>query len=73
MRTTLDVDEKLLKDVLALTGEKSKGKALNSALREFVRRKRIEEMKALAGSIDLVDNLKELEELELRELEKLQW
>ena len=73
MRTTLEVDEKLLKDVLALTGEKSKGKALNRALREFVRRKRIEEMKALAGSIDLVDNLKELEELELRELERLQW
>ena len=56
MRTTLDVDEKLLKAVLALTKEKSKGKAVNKALEEYVRKRRIEELRAMAGTIDLVDN-----------------
>lgn len=73
MRTTLDIDTKLLEQIIVVTGEKNRGKAVNKVLTEWIRRIRIEELKALAGKIELDDNLRELEELELKEMAKLQW
>ncbi len=95
MRTTLDVDRKLLDEVVETTGERSKSAAVNRALEEYVRRTKIDELRtmagkillddtraeqreadrrrsvtwlrSIAGNIDLVDNLKELEALELEE------
>ena len=66
MRTTLEIDEKLLDEVLTLTEEKSKGKAVSKALREYIRRKRIEELRAMLGTIDLVDNWYELRHMDPR-------
>mgnify|MGYP001443828527 CR=1 FL=1 len=73
MRTTLNVDDAVLDEVVKLTGEKNKSKAVNRALEEYLRRRRIAELKEMAGKIDLVDNLKELEELELKELAQMRW
>ena len=67
MRTTLELDEKLLETIERLTGVKGKGKAVNKALTEYARWRAIESLRALAGTIDLVDNWRELEELELQE------
>lgn len=53
MRTTIDVDERLLAQVAAITGESSKSKAVNKALEEYVRRVRIEELLASLGKLDL--------------------
>ena len=53
MRTTVDIATGLLEQVVELTGEKSKTKALNKALEEYVRRKRLEELLALRGKLDL--------------------
>lgn len=66
MRTTLDIDEGLLEELVKLTGEKSKSKALNKALEEYIRRRRIEELRAMLGTIDLVDNWYELRHMEPR-------
>lgn len=73
MRTTLDVDQRLLDEVVALTGEKNRGRAVNEALSEFVRRRKIEDLIALAGNIDYEDNLAELRELELKEIADTEW
>ena len=74
MRTTLDIDEKLLGDIIQMTGEKTKSKAVSKALREYARRKSIEEIRALAGNIDIDDNWRALEDLELKEQEEsLNW
>lgn len=73
MRTTLDIERKLLEEVVVLTGERNKSKAVSKALAEYIRRKRIEELKAMAGKIEMVDNLKELEELEIKEMAHVQW
>ena len=70
MRTTLDIDPGLLGEVLEVTGERNKAKAITKALREVVRRRRIAELREIAGSIDLVNNLRELEAIELKELER---
>ena len=73
MRTTLDVDPGLLNAVVETTGERSKSKAVNKALEEYVRRKRVAELREIAGNIALVNNLRELEALELKEMEKMRW
>ena len=73
MRTTLDIDPGLLNAVVETTGERSKSKAVNKALEEYVRRKRVAELREIAGNIALVNNLRELEALELKEMEKMRW
>ena len=70
MRTTLTIDPMLLQEVIALTGERSKSRAVSKALQEYVWRKRADTLRAITGKIDLVDNLDELEELELEEMHR---
>jgi Arc/MetJ family transcription regulator len=68
MRTTVDVDDKLLEEAEKILGEKSPSKAVNFALRELVRRRKLEELRSWIGRGDLMDNWREMEELELREM-----
>ncbi len=51
MRTTLDVPENLLNEAQRLLQFKSKTDTVIFSLRELIRRKRIEELKEMAGSI----------------------
>jgi Arc/MetJ family transcription regulator len=53
MRTTLDLPDDLLEEAQRLLGFKSKTDVVVLSLRELVRRRRIEELKALLGSIQL--------------------
>ena len=66
MRTTLEIDENLLKTVVYMTGEKIKGRAVNKALGEYIQWKAIEGLRAMAGKIDLVDSWHELRHMEPR-------
>ena len=53
MRTTLDVPEDLLNEARRLLQFKSKTDTVIFSLRELIRRKRIEELKGMAGTIRL--------------------
>jgi Arc/MetJ family transcription regulator len=53
MRTTLDLPEELLEEARRLLAFKSKTDTVVFSLRELVRRKRIEELKDLAGKVQL--------------------
>lgn len=53
MRTTLDIPESLLEEARRLLGFKSKTDAVILSLRELVRRRRIEELKSMMGSVEL--------------------
>lgn len=70
MRTTIDVDEKLLAEAGAILGEASPSKTVNFALKELVRRKKLRELRELIGKGGLIDNWQEMEELELKETEE---
>lgn len=70
MRTTLDLDEKLIKDLMTVTGVKTKTEAIHLAISEFLRRKKIEQLLALEGKIHLDLDWRELEERELKAQEK---
>ena len=66
MRTTLNIDSSLLKEVVKQTGEKSKGKAVDRAMEDFLRRKAVERLVAARGSFpDLVDKTDNWEEEEM--------
>jgi Arc/MetJ family transcription regulator len=51
MRTTLDLPEQLVEQARSAVGFKSKTDTVIFALREVVRRQRIDELKALMGTI----------------------
>jgi Arc/MetJ family transcription regulator len=53
MRTTLEIDPKLLEEAAELVGEKNKGRVVNQALRELVRRRRLAALRASLGTWDL--------------------
>ena len=58
MRTTLDIDRNLLDSVVAATGEKTKSKAVNTALKEYIRSKHVQELIDSWGKI-IVDDYSE--------------
>jgi Arc/MetJ family transcription regulator len=65
MRTTIDVPEKLLRDVTAAAGVKRRNEAVELALTEFVRRRKRQKLLALRGELDVADVSEELERAEL--------
>jgi len=53
MRTTLDIPEPLIEEARQTLGFKSKTDTVVLALKELIRRRRIEELKALMGKVRL--------------------
>ena len=53
MRTTLDIPEELISEEQRLLGFKSKTDTVIVSLRDLIRRRRIDELKALMGSVRL--------------------
>lgn len=64
MRTTLDIDAELIEKVVKTTGARSKKKAIEIAMKEFLRAKRRNELS------DLIGNYEEFE-VTLKDLEKM--
>jgi len=67
MRTTLDIDQELLEELLRVTKERSKSRAVNRALREYLRRLRLKELRQMSGEVELREDWEELREMELDE------
>ena len=55
MRTTLDIDRKLLDAVVEATGEKTESGAVNVVMKEYIRRKHVEELIDSWGKIIIED------------------
>ena len=49
MRTNIEIDDKLMKDTLKITGLKTKREAVDMALKELLRLKRQGEVRKLRG------------------------
>ena len=62
MRTTLDITPELVEKVVEITGEKSKGRAVDRAMEDFIRRDQIEKLIALAGKIEFEGDWEERHE-----------
>jgi len=67
MRTTLNLKEDVIKQVIQLTGAKNKSRAVNEVLEAYVREKQMQKLLNLRGKLSLDDNWKKLREMELDE------
>ncbi|MDH7513149.1 MAG: type II toxin-antitoxin system VapB family antitoxin [Clostridiales bacterium] len=64
MRTTLDIDAELLERMVKATGASSKKKAIEIAIKEFLRARRREELSELIGNYEEFDlTVEELERM----------
>lgn len=61
MKTTVVIDDDLLKEAMKITGSKTKRETIEIGLRELVRRKNLEAFKEELGTYDIGLSLKELE------------
>lgn len=67
MRTTLNIKDDIIKQVLKLTGAKNKSHAVNEILDAYVREKQMQKLLELRGKLHLEDNWGKLREMELDE------
>jgi len=63
MRTTVELDEKLLQDAMAATGAKKKRQTLELALREIVRQRRLERLRQRLGKTPLTITTEDLQQM----------
>ncbi len=66
MRTTLDLNEKLMRELMDVTAAKTKTEAIHQAAAELIRRKKLDQLKSLSGRIHLDLNWKSMEQTEIR-------
>jgi len=64
MRTTLDIPERLISDLLKVLKLSKKNEAVRIAIDDFVRRKKRENLLNLKGGIDIEDMSKKIREAE---------
>lgn len=62
MRTTVEIDEGILKEVVTLTGADSKKTAIAIAVNDYLKMKKREAFKGLIGNYKIDLELKSLEE-----------
>ena len=58
MRTTVNIREDVLKDLLRYSKGKTRTAAVNHALEDWVRLRKIQELRALRGRLDIATDLK---------------
>lgn len=70
MRATLNIPDELLSKVQKISGEKSKTKAIVTAMQEYLRQKKIKELISLRGKIKIDYDWKKEEEREMKAQKK---
>ena len=67
MRTTINLKEEIVEEVMHMTKAKNKSQAINEALEAFVQERRMKRLLELKGKLNLEENWKALREMELDE------
>lgn len=70
MRATLNIPDELLSETQKISGEKSKTKAIIIAMQEFIRQKKIKELIALKGKVEINYDWQKEEEREVKAQKK---
>jgi len=60
MRTNIEIDDKLMKDTLKVTGLKTKREVVDMALKELLRLERQGDFRKLRGQIDWQGDLEDM-------------
>ena len=67
MRTTISIKDDLMQELLAVSKAKNKSKAIETAIKQYVEKKAVEDLIALSGKIDIDPDWEKSEEMELDE------
>ena len=67
MRTTINIKDDLMDALLTLTKAKTKTKAVELSIREYIEKKSIEDLISLSGKINIDSDWQKEEEAELNE------
>jgi Arc/MetJ family transcription regulator len=67
MRTTINIKDDLMDALLASTKAKTKTKAVELSIREYIEKKSVEDLISLSGKIDIDLDWQKEEEAELNE------
>ncbi len=67
MRTTINIKDEIIKQIVEYTGAKNMSQAVNEVLETFVREKRKQKLFELKGKLKLEDNWQKLREMEIDE------
>jgi Arc/MetJ family transcription regulator len=60
MRTTLEIDETLIEEARSLSGAQTKKETIETALKEYIRRRKARQLLNLEGRIQLTYDVPEL-------------
>jgi metal-responsive CopG/Arc/MetJ family transcriptional regulator len=70
MRATLNIPDDLLAEVQEISGEKSKTKAITTAMQEFIKQRKMKELIALKGKVQIEYDWEKEEEREMKAQKK---
>ena len=72
MRTTVTIEKKLLDEVREMTAEPSMNKAVNKALAEYVRLRKLRDLRDMIGHMGIGDTWRADEDAELAEMRRME-
>jgi metal-responsive CopG/Arc/MetJ family transcriptional regulator len=67
MRTTINIKDDLLQELLVRSKAKNKSRAIEAAIKQYIEKNAIEDLIALSGKIDIDPDWEKAEEMELHE------
>ena len=70
MRATLNIPDQLIEEVQRLSGQKTKTGAIITVMEEYVRRKKLEDLLALRGKVQIDYDWKQEEAAEMKAAEE---
>ncbi|MHB2147699.1 type II toxin-antitoxin system VapB family antitoxin [Calditrichota bacterium LG25] len=68
MRTTINIPDEIMKELLSYSRTKSKTKAVSEALKEWIRMQKIKKLKSLRGKLKIEMDLEKQRAEDLKEL-----
>jgi Arc/MetJ family transcription regulator len=71
MRTTLNLDDDLVQELMRATQARTKTDAIHQAISDMIRRKKLDKLKALSGKIRINLDWRKQEDVEIRQQKKL--
>jgi Arc/MetJ family transcription regulator len=69
MRTTINIQDDLIRELLLRSKAKNKSKAIEAAIKQYIEKKAIEDLIDLSGKIDIDPDWQKAEEMEIHEYE----
>ena len=71
MRISVTIQDHLISDLMDIAHTKNKTQAVNTAVKEWIRLKKLQKIKSFRGKLKIENNLVELRDLEISEIKGL--